>query len=58
MALDAVAGMQSRIVVENAGELWRETATRWGDLPEVRDLGELLVSARKTRKTLPSGQSV
>jgi hypothetical protein len=46
-ALDLQAGA-CPLTTDRAGRVWRELAGRWGDLPAVRDLGELVASARKS----------
>ncbi|MBL7488197.1 hypothetical protein [Frankia sp. AgW1.1] len=46
-ALTVVDGTPTRGVIQRAGQYWQEMNVRWPDLPAVRDLGEIVVSARK-----------
>jgi hypothetical protein len=47
VAIQDSGGRPIRFVVRSAAETWRELSARWGDLPAVRDLGELVVTAQK-----------
>ncbi|WP_198287048.1 helix-turn-helix domain-containing protein [Frankia sp. QA3] len=55
-ALEAVGDQRTSWVVGPAAQTWRRLDTRWGSLPAVRDLGELVAAAQ--RPALPAGADV
>ncbi|WP_154677155.1 XRE family transcriptional regulator [Parafrankia discariae] len=46
-ALLTLQGRPNRTVIQQAGTMWKEMDSRWSELSDVRDLGELVTTSRR-----------